>query len=76
MRATGIRDFFDLADALLDADSIEHALGRLDRATLATLAVLSELGPTPVVDAPARLHERGLDAPGLDARLARAHSWL
>jgi hypothetical protein len=74
VRATGIRDFFDLADALLDADSIEHALCRLDRATLATLAVLSELGPTPVADAPARLHERGLDAPGLDARLARAHS--
>lgn len=74
VRAVGIRDFFDLADALLDDDSIEHALGRLDRVTLATLAVLSELGATPVADAPARLLERGLDAPGLDTRLARAHS--
>lgn len=37
-RETGIRDFFDLADALLDADSIQLALGRLDRPTLALLA--------------------------------------
>jgi hypothetical protein len=72
VRATGIKDFFDLADALLDTDSIEHALGRLDRATLASIAVLSELGPTPRADAPALLAARGLDAAGLDARLARA----
>lgn len=38
VRGPGIRDFFDLADALLDPDSIQLALGRLDRPTLASLA--------------------------------------
>jgi len=33
----GIRDFFDLADALLEPESIAHALARLDRPTLAAL---------------------------------------
>lgn len=37
VREHGIRDFFDLADALLDPDSIQIALSRLDRATLVTL---------------------------------------
>ncbi|CAN5449731.1 hypothetical protein BH10ACT7_BH10ACT7_04430 [soil metagenome] len=48
VREQGIRDFFDLADALLDPESIQHALGRLDRPTLTTLASLID-GPT---DAP------------------------
>ncbi len=42
----GIRDFFDLADALLDAGSVQRALSRLDRHTLALLAVLAELQTT------------------------------
>ncbi|MEO7148274.1 MAG: helicase-associated domain-containing protein [Terrimesophilobacter sp.] len=33
----GIRDFFDLADALLDADSIQGCLALLDRPTLSAL---------------------------------------
>ncbi|MGV8883662.1 MAG: helicase-associated domain-containing protein [Rhodoglobus sp.] len=37
VRTTGIHDFFDLADALLEADSIQLALGRLDRASLIAL---------------------------------------
>jgi hypothetical protein len=42
--ATGIRDFFDLAEALLEPDAIQRVLARLDRATLAVLAVAGELG--------------------------------
>jgi len=45
IRETGIRDFFDLADALLDPESIQRALAHLDRPTLATLAALGEHGP-------------------------------
>jgi len=44
----GIRDFFDLGDALLESDSIAHALARLDRATL---AVLSRASDAPVAAA-------------------------
>ncbi|TFD37241.1 hypothetical protein E3T40_05555 [Cryobacterium sp. TMT1-19] len=41
--ATGIRDFFDLAEALLEPTAIQRVLARLDRATLAVLAVAGEL---------------------------------
>lgn len=41
--ATGIRDFFDLAEALLEPEAIQRVLARLDRATLAVLAVAGEL---------------------------------
>ena len=43
VRAGGIRDFFDLAEALLDRTSVQSALERLDRGTLALLAVAGEL---------------------------------
>lgn len=39
-RRTGVADFFDLADALLDADSLQRALTPLDRTRLAALVVL------------------------------------
>ncbi len=39
----GIRDYFDLAEALLDRTSIQSALSRLDRPTLALLAAAGEL---------------------------------
>jgi hypothetical protein len=42
----GITDFFDLADALLEPDSVHEALKRLDRPTLASLAALAERGPS------------------------------
>jgi hypothetical protein len=43
VRGSGIDDFFDLAERLLDRSSIQAALTGLDRPTLATLAVLGEL---------------------------------
>ena len=72
IRGTGIRDFFDLADALLDPAAIQHALGRLDRSTLATLAALGELGPVTEADAAAHLTILGADAALLPERLATA----
>src|SRR3954453_18052775 len=44
VREQGIRDFFDLAEALLDRTSVQNALQRLDRATIALLAGAGELG--------------------------------
>ncbi len=44
---SGIRDFFDLAEALLEPDSIQGALAHLDRSTIAVLAVAGELTGTP-----------------------------
>jgi Helicase conserved C-terminal domain len=43
IREHGIRDFFDLAEALLDRTSVQSALERLDRGTLALLATAGEL---------------------------------
>jgi hypothetical protein len=72
LRESGIRDFFDLAEALLDPASIQQALGRLDRGTLATLATVSELGPSTVKDAAARLTALGGDPTTIPAQLAAA----
>ncbi|WP_104199903.1 helicase-associated domain-containing protein [Cryobacterium sp. Y29] len=41
--ANGIHDFFDLAEALLDAGNVQLALSHLDRSTLAILAVAGQL---------------------------------
>ena len=41
----GIRDYFDLAEALLAPDAIQDALARLDRATLAALAGVATSSP-------------------------------
>ena len=46
VRQQGIRDFFDLAEALLDRGSVQAALQKLDRPTLAMLAVAGELAST------------------------------
>ncbi|HEY4152490.1 MAG TPA: helicase-associated domain-containing protein [Pseudolysinimonas sp.] len=46
VRQQGIRDFFDLAEALLDRASVQAALQRLDRPTLALIAVAGELAST------------------------------
>jgi hypothetical protein len=43
VREAGIRDFFDLADKLLDRASIQSTLTQLDRRTLHTLSVIAEL---------------------------------
>jgi hypothetical protein len=42
VREAGIRDFFDLADALLELNSVQRALSRLDRTTLAVIAAVGE----------------------------------
>jgi hypothetical protein len=44
--STGVKDFFDLAGALLEATSIQQALSRFDRHTLVTLATAGELAST------------------------------
>ncbi|WP_166877597.1 helicase-associated domain-containing protein [Salinibacterium sp. ZJ450] len=55
VRDSGIRDFFDLADALLERASIQSALGRLDRPTLAVIATVSELPAPTAADVAAAL---------------------
>jgi hypothetical protein len=67
LRETGIKDFFDLADALLDPASVQQALARLDRPTLAALATVGELGSATVADAAARLEADGADEAALAA---------
>lgn len=49
-RRTGVADFFDLADALLDADALQRALAPLDRIHLAVLVVLGRAA-TPLTTA-------------------------
>lgn len=67
VRDAGIRDFFDLAEALLDRTSVQAALERLDRGILAVLAVAGELaevaGPPTAEQLAARL-----EAPLADVR--------
>ncbi|MBX3098608.1 MAG: helicase-associated domain-containing protein [Salinibacterium sp.] len=67
LREAGIKDFFDLADALLDPTSIQQALSRLDRPTLAVIATLGELGTASVTDAAAHLKSAGADEAALAA---------
>ncbi|MCX7523409.1 helicase-associated domain-containing protein [Microbacterium sp. STN6] len=57
--ATGIRDFFDLAEALLQPDSIQRALTPLDRFTLAALAAAAQLGSAAIDEVSALLVEWG-----------------
>jgi hypothetical protein len=70
IRESGIRDFFDLAEALLDPTSVQHALGRLDRSTLLTLSRLSSLGPISPADATAHAAGMGVAAEEFEAHLA------
>jgi hypothetical protein len=57
--ATGIRDFFDLAEALLTEESVQRALSRLQRRTLTALAVAGELGTPALGELAERLGELG-----------------
>lgn len=59
VRPAGIKDFFDLADALLDEASVDAALSALDRPTLAALAALSELGAGTPAEVAAELTRLG-----------------
>jgi hypothetical protein len=59
--ASGVKDFFDLAEAFLDRSSVQQVLTRLDRETLAVLAAIGQLteetGPPSASDVAARLTE-------------------
>ncbi len=67
LRETGIKDFFDLADALLDPASIQQALSRLDRPTLAAIATVGTLGSATIPDVAASLTAMGADEAALAA---------
>jgi hypothetical protein len=71
IRDKRIDDFFDLADALLDRASIQHALSRLDRHTLALLAAATP--PEPLELLRSRL---GIGDPRPAAEAARALALL
>jgi len=58
---SGIDDFFDLAEALLDPDAIQATLSRLDRSSLAVLAVAGELGAPTLTELVDRLADLGHD---------------
>jgi hypothetical protein len=65
VRETGINDFFDLAEKLLDRPSVQAMLGQLDRRVLLTLTVVAQLSAggtvVPVADVTARI--RSIDHP-------------
>ncbi|MEO6201367.1 MAG: helicase-associated domain-containing protein [Cryobacterium sp.] len=75
--ATGIRDFFDLAEALLDPAAVQGTLAHLDRPVLAVLAIAGELATSRTAGKPAptiaelagRLSELG-DSPVSEADVA------
>lgn len=75
VRAAGVRDFFDLAEALLEPSSVQSALARLDRAALAALTVLSELGTGGPDEFESLAARRGADVArvlrGLDTAITR-----
>ena len=67
-RRPGISDFFDLADALLERDSVQRALTALDRAALAVLVVLGRAsGPLTA----AQIGSELADAPGVPGALQK-----
>jgi hypothetical protein len=71
VREQGIRDFFDLAEALLDRGSIQSALQRLDRPTVSLLAVAGDLATTSGAPTAGALAERlGISIPEVERRAA------
>ncbi len=68
LSATGIKDFFDLAEAFLDRGSVQQALSRLDRDTLAILAAIGEAAaPSTAADVRAALERLGGTPPSVAA---------
>jgi hypothetical protein len=59
--ATGIHDFFDLAEAFLHPDALEATLSHLDRSTLAVLAAAGDLGAPTVAEVVEHLADLGHD---------------
>ncbi|WP_213816886.1 helicase-associated domain-containing protein [Glaciihabitans sp. dw_435] len=72
VREAGIRDFFDLADALLDGASIASALTKLDRPTLAALAALEEVSDASGATSAQLAKHLGQKAPDVTAVLTLA----
>ena len=72
VQLSGIRDYFDLAEALLEPASIQHALGRLDRPTLAALAAVAELTAATEADVTTHLEAFGARPTETGARLGEA----
>ncbi|MDJ0336071.1 helicase-associated domain-containing protein [Salinibacterium sp. G-O1] len=73
VRGSSIKDFFDLADALLDPDSIQNALGRLDRTALITIGALgTSTVPLSAQDAAALVSEWGAEPAAVAQHLAAA----
>jgi hypothetical protein len=76
--ASGIKDFFDLAEAFLDRASIQQILTRLDRETLAVLAAIGQLteesGAPTAADVETRLVSIAGTSPSCEIILQRAAS--
>lgn len=71
VRTVGIRDWFDLAETLLDRAGVQTALRALDRPTLAVLAALAELAAREGAVPLSRVAERiGQDDVATVARIA------
>ncbi|MFM9918858.1 helicase-associated domain-containing protein [Lacisediminihabitans sp. H27-G8] len=80
---SGIKDFFDLAEAFLDRASVQQILMRLDRETLAVLAAIGQLteetGPPTATDIAARLSAlsgREVSAESISDRVSGATALL
>jgi hypothetical protein len=72
VRDSGIKDFFDLADKLLDPASIAETLATLSRPTLATLAVAAEIAARVAAESDAASGGSGiLPESDVDARLTQ-----
>ena len=75
--ASGVKDFFDLAEAFLDRASIQQILTRLDRETLAVLSAIGQLteetGPPAIADVAtwlSTLSDREVSAASVSDRVA------
>jgi hypothetical protein len=80
---SGIKDFFDLAEAFLDRSSIQQILTRLDRETLGVLFAIGQpseqTGPPTTADVAARLSvlfDREVSAASVSDRVAAATELL
>src|SRR5690606_3850285 len=75
--SAGIKDFFDLAEALLERTAVQQALGRPDRHTLAAVITAGELG---TADAAAQVSQvaSALSTPieAIERRLGQAERLL
>ncbi|MEV8253341.1 helicase-associated domain-containing protein [Rhodoglobus sp. NPDC076762] len=71
VRANSVSDFFDLAEALQQSASVEKVLSKLDRPTLASLAVVADTTSLSAQEAAARLGQFGGDQVAVQRRLDR-----